>query len=57
MTVSLPSPTPHGYFRRWIEGSDISLEANTEAVPEAGHLSNLENPTVFNTAVMDFITL
>jgi hypothetical protein len=25
--------TPHGYFRRWIEGSDFSLEANTPAVP------------------------
>ena len=25
--------TPHGYFRRWIEGSDFSLEANTTAVP------------------------
>jgi hypothetical protein len=26
-------PTPRGYFRRWIEGSDFSLEANTPAVP------------------------
>jgi hypothetical protein len=26
-------PTPHGRFRRWIEGSDFSLEANTPAVP------------------------
>jgi hypothetical protein len=25
--------TPHGYFRRWVEGSDFSLEANTPAVP------------------------
>jgi hypothetical protein len=25
--------TPHGYFRRWIEGSDLSLEANTPGVP------------------------
>jgi hypothetical protein len=24
---------PHGYFRRWIDGSDFSLEANTAAVP------------------------
>jgi hypothetical protein len=28
----VPGP-PHGYFRRWIEGSDFSLEANTPAVP------------------------
>jgi hypothetical protein len=28
----VPDPTPHGYFRRWIEGSDFSLEANTPAV-------------------------
>jgi hypothetical protein len=27
-------PTPHGYFRRWIEGSDFSLEANTADVPD-----------------------
>jgi hypothetical protein len=33
VAVSLPNPTPHGYFRRWIEGSDFSLEANTSAVP------------------------
>jgi hypothetical protein len=26
-------PTPHGYFRRWIEGSHFSLEANTADVP------------------------
>jgi hypothetical protein len=33
--VAAPKPvlTPHGYFRRWIEGSDFSLEANTPAVP------------------------
>jgi hypothetical protein len=31
----LPDPTPHGYFRRWIEGSDFSLEANTHAVPNS----------------------
>jgi len=33
--VVAPKPvlTPHGYFRRWIEGSDFSLEANTSAVP------------------------
>src|SRR5437879_10886292 len=33
--VAVPKPvlTPHGYFRRWIEGSDFSLEANTPAVP------------------------
>jgi len=33
VAASLPDPTPHGYFRRWVEGSDISLEANTVAVP------------------------
>jgi len=33
MAATIPSPTPHGYFRRWIEGSDFSLEANTGAVP------------------------
>ena len=33
MAASLPHPTPNGYFRRWIEGSDLSLEANTGAVP------------------------
>jgi len=33
--VVAPKPvlTPHGYFRRWIEGSDFSLEANTPTVP------------------------
>ena len=33
MAASVPNPSPHGYFRRWIEGSDFSLEANTPAVP------------------------
>ncbi len=33
MAAPVPKPTPHGYFRRWIEGSDFSLEANTPAVP------------------------
>jgi hypothetical protein len=34
MAGTVPNPTPNGYFRRWIEGSDLSLEANTGAVPE-----------------------
>ena len=33
MAAAVNHPTPHGYFRRWIEGSDFSLEANTPAVP------------------------
>jgi hypothetical protein len=33
VAASLPDPTPQGYFRRWIEGSDFSLEANTGDVP------------------------
>ena len=33
MAASVPNPSPHGYFRRWIEGSNFSLEANTPAVP------------------------
>ncbi len=33
MAAVVPNPSPHGYFRRWIEGSDFSLEANTPAVP------------------------
>jgi hypothetical protein len=33
MVARQPVLTPHGYFRRWIEGSDFSLEANTPAVP------------------------
>jgi hypothetical protein len=35
VAASLPSPVPHGYCRRWIEGSDFSLEANTLAVPNS----------------------
>ena len=34
MVTRKPVLTPHGYFRRWIEGSDFSLEANTPAVPD-----------------------
>ena len=34
MAASVPNPSPHDYFRRWIEGSDFSLEANTPAVPD-----------------------
>jgi hypothetical protein len=33
VAADLSRPTPHGYSRRWIEGSDFSLEANTPAVP------------------------
>jgi hypothetical protein len=33
VAASVPNPSPHEYFRRWIEGSDFSLEANTPAVP------------------------
>ena len=33
MVTPKPVLIPHGYFRRWIEGSDFSLEANTSAVP------------------------
>src|SRR5437773_7068825 len=33
VAATLPDLTPRGYFRRWIEGSDLSLEANTPAVP------------------------
>ena len=33
MAAPVLNVTPHGYFRRWIEGSDFSLEANTPAVP------------------------
>jgi len=34
LAAVVPDPTPRGYFRRWIEGSEISLEANTPAVPD-----------------------
>jgi hypothetical protein len=33
VAADLTRPTPHTYFRRWIEGSDFSLEANTPAAP------------------------
>lgn len=33
MAVALKNLVPHGYFRRWIEGTDFSLEANTPAAP------------------------
>jgi len=42
VAVSLPDPVPHGYFRRWIEGSDFSLEANTVAVPTTDRFYVLE---------------
>lgn len=42
MVSSAPNVTPHGRFRRWIEGSDISLEANTAAVPNNDHFYVLE---------------
>jgi hypothetical protein len=33
VAAAVNNPSPHGYFRRWIEGSDFSMEANTPAVP------------------------
>jgi hypothetical protein len=42
VAASLPDPVPHGYFRRWIEGSDFSLEANTVTVPSSDHFYVLE---------------
>lgn len=42
MVSPAPHMTPHGRFRRWIEGSDISLEANTAAVPNDDHFYVLE---------------
>jgi hypothetical protein len=33
VAASVEGHTPNGHFRRWIEGSDFSLEANTAAVP------------------------
>jgi hypothetical protein len=33
VAAAVNNPSPHGYFRRWIEGSDFSLEANTPAAP------------------------
>jgi hypothetical protein len=33
VAASVQPLVPHGYFRRWIEGSDFSLESNTPAVP------------------------
>jgi hypothetical protein len=40
-TVQEP-PIPQGYFRRWVEGSDFSLEANTPAAPVEGVFYLLE---------------
>ena len=42
MAAPVPKPTPHGHFRRWIEGSDFSLEANTPAVPSQDRFYVLE---------------
>jgi hypothetical protein len=39
-------PTPRGYFRRWIEGSDFSLEANTPDAPSDEHFHVLESGVV-----------
>jgi hypothetical protein len=33
MAAPVRKTIPYGHFRRWIEGSDFSLEANTPAVP------------------------
>jgi hypothetical protein len=46
VAASVPKPTPHGYFRRWIEGSDFSLEANTPAVPNDDRFYVLESREV-----------
>jgi hypothetical protein len=54
VAVSLPSPTPHGYFRRWIEGSDISLEANTGTVPDGDLFYVLEAGEV-RLSTSDFV--
>lgn len=42
MVSTLPHSTPHGRFRRWIEGSDLSLEANTASVPNDDRFYVLE---------------
>jgi hypothetical protein len=42
MIASVPNLTPHGHFRRWVEGSEISLEANTAAVPNNDRFYVLE---------------
>ena len=57
MVAPKPVLTPHGYFRRWIEGSDFSLEANTPAVPSddlfyvlvAGKAPTVLSPPALNT--------
>ena len=41
-TATKPHPNPHGYFRRWVEGSDFSLEANTPAAPDSDRFYILE---------------
>jgi hypothetical protein len=42
MAATVQDPIPHGYFRRWIEGSDFSLEANTPDAPDEGVFYLLE---------------
>lgn len=49
MAATVQDPTPQGYFRRWIEGSDFSLEANTPAAPDAGVFYLLEGGQVRRT--------
>jgi hypothetical protein len=38
--------TPRGPYRRWIEGTDFSLEANTPSVPEGGAFYVLQGGSV-----------
>jgi hypothetical protein len=42
MASTSSSVTPHGLFRRFVEGSGLSLEANTSAVPNNGRFYVLE---------------
>lgn len=42
MAATPYNPIPHGRFRRWIEDSDFSLEANTPAVPNDDRFYVLE---------------
>ena len=52
--------TPQAHYRRHLEGADFSLEANTEATPEAGHFYLLRSGQVllrsddFNTSELAY---
>ena len=43
---TVPGAAPYGRYRRHIEGSDFSLEANTSAVPADGRFYLLRNGEV-----------